>query len=89
LETITKTTAMMIAAGLLISAPACGEQFTTSTTVREPSAPLATRGGTAPTLGCTRRAPDVVQRRADEGVERWYPPRAVQKTPTAIEVKVL
>jgi hypothetical protein len=39
LETITKTTVLMMAAGLLIAAPACGEQFAKSMTVSAPEVP--------------------------------------------------
>ena len=49
METTTKT-AMMMAAGLMMAAPACGEQFTKSTTVAAPSEPFATTGETVLTL---------------------------------------
>jgi hypothetical protein len=55
---------MMMMAGLMIAAPACGEQFTTSMTVSAPSAPFATTEDTVPILP----APEVVQRFIDHGV---------------------
>ena len=61
---MTKTTAMMMTTGLMMAAPACGEQFTKSMTVPAPSAPLATTEETVPTPAPMRPAPEVVQRRA-------------------------
>jgi hypothetical protein len=59
---------MMMMAGLMIAAPACGEQFTTSMTVSAPSAPFATTEETVLTLAPILPAPEVVQRFIDHGV---------------------